>query len=82
MILTLDFCFVSSYPLIFGIAAVCLVLATVLALAVFWLKRMKRMQRRLRKVELELAGEEVHFDRASASEFTFGPVGSMEEEEV
>ena len=54
------------------------------AFAIMWLKRMKRINRRLRKVELELAGEEVHFDRAAA-EFMYhvhGPVGSAEEEEV
>ena len=52
----------------------------ILALVALWLKRAKRIQRRLKKVELELAGEEVHFDRADPSEFSYGPVGFAEEE--
>ena len=66
--------------LIFGLAAVCFDLVMIVALVALWLKRAKRIQRRLKKVELELAGEEVHFDRADPSEFSYGPVGFAEEE--
>jgi hypothetical protein len=55
-------------------------LAVVVGLMVFWMGKVKRIQRTLKRMERELAGEEIHFDRADPSSFYFGSKLSEEEE--
>jgi hypothetical protein len=44
------------------------------------MKKVKRIQRRLKRMERELAGEEVHFERVNPSAFYFESKDFGEEE--